>query len=141
MKLFLLVLLHEQFRSSRSEGFCKKGVCKNFTKCRGKHQCQGLFFSCSRPATLIKKRLWYRFFSVHFAKVFRIHLNRAPAVAASGSFLQVLYWKVVQKSFVKFWNCLRILSVFSDQLFQKNLSWMISVFKGISTSCFCMEDF
>ena len=59
------------FRSSRSELFCKKGFLKNFAKFTGKHVCQSLFFNRVadlRPATLFKKRLWYRRFSVNFAK-------------------------------------------------------------------------
>ena len=32
-------------RGSRPEGFCKKGVLKNFTKFTGKHLCQSLFFN------------------------------------------------------------------------------------------------
>ena len=33
------------YRSSRSEVFCKNGVLKNFAKFTGKHLCQSLFFS------------------------------------------------------------------------------------------------
>ena len=33
------------YRSSRSEVFCKKGFLKNFTKFTGKHLCQSLFFN------------------------------------------------------------------------------------------------
>ena len=34
-----------RFRSSRLEGFCKKGVLKNFTKFTGKLLCLSLFFN------------------------------------------------------------------------------------------------
>ena len=54
---------------------CEKGVRKNFKKkFTGKYLCQ------SRPATLLKKRLWHRCFLVIFAKILRI-----PPVAASGN--------------------------------------------------------
>ena len=46
---------------------CEKGVRKNFKKkFTGKYLCQ------SRPATLLKKRLWHRCFLVIFAKILRI---------------------------------------------------------------------
>ena len=64
----------------------KKDV-KNFAKFTGKHLCQSLFLdkvagliytslflnkvAGLRPATLSKKRLWYKCFPVNFAKIFR----------------------------------------------------------------------
>ena len=45
--------------------FSKKGVLRNFAKFTGKHQFQ------SRPATLLKKRLWNKCFPVNFAKFLR----------------------------------------------------------------------
>ena len=82
-----LSLLRLQFyyaRSSRPEVFCKKGVVRNFTKFTGKHLCQRLFFNKVadlRPATLLKKSLWYRCFPVNFVKFlttpfFTEHLRR-----------------------------------------------------------------
>ena len=52
----------------------KKGVLRNFAKFTAKHPCQRLFFSKVaglRPATLLKKRLWDRCFSVNFMKFLR----------------------------------------------------------------------
>ena len=60
------------FRNSRLEVFCKKGVLRNFAKFTGKHLCQSLFFNkvaCLRPTFLLKKRLWHRCFHVNFAKL------------------------------------------------------------------------
>ena len=57
-----------------SEVFYEKGVLWNFTKFTGKHLCQGLFFNKVAgltPATLFKKRLWHRCFSVIFTKFLR----------------------------------------------------------------------
>ena len=51
-------------RTTCTEAFCKKGVLRNFAKFTGKHLYQSIF----SPATLIKKRLWYRCFLVNFAK-------------------------------------------------------------------------
>ena len=53
------------------EVFCKKVVLTNFTKFTGKQLCQSLFFNKVadlRPATILKKRLWRRFFRVNFMK-------------------------------------------------------------------------
>ena len=67
-------------RSSRPEVFCKKGVLRNFTKFTGKHLWQSPFFNkvaglrlrlTLRPATLLKRRLWHRCFSVNFVKFLR----------------------------------------------------------------------
>ena len=52
----------------------KMGVLRNYTKLTGKHLCQSLFFdkiAGLRPATLLKKRLWHRRFSVNFSKFLR----------------------------------------------------------------------
>ena len=49
----------------------KKCVLRNFTKFTGKHLCQILFFNKvadRRPATLLKKRLWHRFFPLNSMK-------------------------------------------------------------------------
>ena len=43
--------------------FCKKAILTNFAKFLGKHR--------APPATLLKKRLWHRCFSVNFAKFLR----------------------------------------------------------------------
>ena len=58
-------------KSSLSEVFYKKGVLRNFTKFKGKHLCQSLFFNKVtglRPATLLKERLWHKSFPVNFVK-------------------------------------------------------------------------
>ena len=63
--------------------FYKNGVLSNFVKFTGKHLCQSLFFinfiffnkvAGLRPATLLKKRPWYRCFPMNFAKVLRTPL-------------------------------------------------------------------
>ena len=49
----------------------KKGVLRNFAKFTRKHLCQSLFFNKVaglRPANLLKKRLWRRYFPVNFSK-------------------------------------------------------------------------
>ena len=67
----LLFFLHAFVRSSRPDVLCKKGVLRNFGKFIEKHMCQKLFFNKVagvRPATLLKKSLCHRCFSVNFAK-------------------------------------------------------------------------
>ena len=52
----------------------RKGVLRNFAKFTGKRLCQSFFFnkvSGLRPATSLKKRLWYRCFPVNYAKFLR----------------------------------------------------------------------
>ena len=75
-------------RSSRPEMFCKKAVLRNFAKFTGKHLCQSFFFDKVvglSPATLSKKRPWYRCFPVNFAKFLSTTFShhRTPSVAAS----------------------------------------------------------
>ena len=60
------------------EVFYKKGVLKNFAKFTKKRLYQSLLFNKvvgPRPATLLKRRLWYRCFPVNFA-IFRHFLRR-----------------------------------------------------------------
>ena len=75
------------FRSSRLEVFCRKGVLRNFAKFIGKHLCQSFFFdkvAGLRSATLLKKRLWHRFFSCDFCEISKnTFFYRTPLVAAS----------------------------------------------------------
>ena len=64
-------------RSSRLEVFCRKDFLRHFAKFAGKHLCQSLCFNKFadlRPATLLKKRLWHRFFPVNFAKFLKTPL-------------------------------------------------------------------
>ena len=56
----------DEYRSSRAEVFCKKGVLRNFAKFTGKHLCQIL-----KAATLLKKRPWHMCFSVNFVTFLR----------------------------------------------------------------------
>ena len=73
-------------RSSPPEVFCKKGVLKNFTKFTEKHLCQSLFLNkdaALRPVTLLKKRLWHRYFPVNFAKFLRAPFLTEPVWATA----------------------------------------------------------
>ena len=63
-----------QNRSSHRTCSIKKGDLRNFAKFTGKHLCQSPFFNKVaglRPATLLKKRLWHRCFTLNFAKFLR----------------------------------------------------------------------
>ena len=60
-----------RFRSSHPRCSVRKGVLRNLAKFPGKDLCQSLSFnkvSRLRPATLSKKRLWHRRFSMNFSK-------------------------------------------------------------------------
>ena len=61
-------------RSSSRRYSLRKGALRNFTKFKGKHLCQSLFFNKVaglKPATLLKKRLLHRCFPVNFANFLR----------------------------------------------------------------------
>ena len=60
--------------SNHSKVFCKKVVSRNFAKFTGKYLCQSFFLHKVvglRPATLLKKRPWHRWFPVNFVKFLR----------------------------------------------------------------------
>ena len=91
VKLFIFnlwrsILISVELRSSRSEVFCEKGLLNNFAKFTGKHKCQSLSFNKVarlRPATFLKKRLWYKCFPVNFAEFLRTSIfYRTPLEAA-----------------------------------------------------------
>ena len=66
-----------QLRSSLSEVFYKKGVLTTFAKFTEKQLCQNLFFNKvarNRTATLLKKRVCYRYFPVDFGKFLKTPL-------------------------------------------------------------------
>ena len=70
--LSFIVLL--TYRSSHQKYSMKEGILRNFTKFTGKHLCQSLFLNKVAgltPATLLKKRLWHRYFPVNFVKFLR----------------------------------------------------------------------
>ena len=59
------------FRGGGPEVFCKKGVLRNFAKFMGKHLRQSLYFNKVAGLTLLKQRLWHKYFPVTFAKFLR----------------------------------------------------------------------
>ena len=74
--IFFIDEKHTQWMFRRNHQRCsvRKGVLGNFTTFTGKHLCQGLFFNKVaglNPATLLKKRPWYRCFPVNFAKILK----------------------------------------------------------------------
>ena len=60
------------YRSSHRRCSVRKGVLRNFTKFTG-NTCARVSFSIKLqdPATLLKKRVWYRCFPANFAKFLR----------------------------------------------------------------------
>ena len=86
------VILRPTTRITRSQMFFKIGALKNFAKFTGKHLHQGLFFNKVaghkfaglRSATLLKKRIWLRYFSMNFEKFFRTNcFLRIPPMTGS----------------------------------------------------------
>ena len=71
--------IFRKYRSSRPKVFCKKGCLRNFAKFTRKHLCQSLFFNKVAglmPATLLKKRVWHRYFLVNFVKFLRTPFSK-----------------------------------------------------------------
>ena len=72
--MFLKFRLFFHNKSSRPEVFCKKGVLKIFAKFPWKHLWQSASFLIklqAAHATLLKNRVWRRYFPLNFAKVLR----------------------------------------------------------------------
>ena len=87
-------------RSSHQRCYIKEGVLRNYIKFTGKHLCQSLFLNKVaglRPATLLKKRLWHRCFSVKFVKFLRSPFYRTPL----DDCFFIRMTKICDKSFVK----------------------------------------
>ena len=79
------------FRSSHQKCSMQIGVLRNFTKFIGKHLCQSFFFNKVpglRPATLLKKRLWHRYFPMNFVRFLTTPFLLTPLVVAS------IVWKM-----------------------------------------------
>ena len=64
IKLSVYYWTRRYFKSSHQSCSLIKGVLRNFAKFTGNHLCQSLFLIT--PATLFKKRLWYRCILVNF---------------------------------------------------------------------------
>ena len=99
------------FKKQPPKVFCfEKGVLRNFTKFTRKYLCQTLFFNKvagMRPATLLKKRLWHRCFSVNFDRFFKIPVWRKT----SGRLLLNLQWLQWIQLFSPPHHCLAIFSI------------------------------
>ena len=74
--------LESSFRSSHQRCSMKKRCSQKFLKIHRKQMCLSLFFNTAagpRTATLLKKRLWQRWFPVNFAEFLRTpFLNNNP---------------------------------------------------------------
>ena len=93
----------EMDRSSRPEVFCNKAVLRNFAKFIGKHLCQSLFFNKAasvRPATLLKRRQWYRCFPVDFTKFLRTSFltDHLQLLLLDGRYFKVVSKKIKYRS-------------------------------------------
>ena len=66
-----LKLYISNFRSSLPEVLCEKDVLKNFAKFKGKHLCQGLFFT-KVFYNSIKEETLAQVFSSEFYEIFKI---------------------------------------------------------------------
>ena len=90
----------------------KNDVLKNFAKFIGKLLYQSLFFNKVaglRPAILLKKRLWHRYFSVNFAKFLRI-----PFFIEQLCFCSVIdhSWTFILYKILNFGNYIHLMSTY-----------------------------
>ena len=102
------------YRSSRPEVFCKKGILKNFAKFTGKQLCQSSFRL--RHVTLFKKRHWHRCFRENSAKFFKnIFFHRTSTVSLVKYFsLNILQSKAFLKNYATYKKKTVIESFFSE---------------------------
>ena len=85
---------------------CKKNVFLRISqKFTGRCLCTSFFFNkvaCLRPATLLTKRLWHRWFPVNFAKFVRKHFFTEYLRTTTSVLIGKKNWSVLTKnSFVK----------------------------------------
>ena len=91
-------------RSSRLEVFCKNRVLRNFVKFTEKHLCQSLFFNkiaVLRPVTLLKKRLWHRYFPMNFANASGGSFCNAVFSGFANYFFLIFYMKLWFNKYIK----------------------------------------
>ena len=89
-------------RSNHRRCCVRKGVLRSFAKFTRKNLCQSLFLNKVAgliPATLLKKRLWCRYFSINSAKFLRIPFLQNT----SARLLQFLKYLTFRKAFK--WKC------------------------------------
>ena len=109
-------------RSSHQRCSIRKGVLRNFTKFRGKHLCQSLFFNRVadlRPITLSKERL-AQVFSCEFCEnskntLFAEHLRATASVTLSSFILGVLGKRCEEKGAegsLNKWNQEKFIKIF-----------------------------
>ena len=115
----------------------RKGVLRNFEKFTGKHLCQSLFVNKVtglRPAILLKKRLWYRYFPVNFAKF--------PRTA----FAQNTFWQLLlnlEGCVIKVSISASTVALFPQKkilkkglyLLKSLVNWVFNLWKNIQTPC------
>ena len=84
--------------------YCQR-ISKNFAKFKGKRPSQSLLFNKFenlRSVTLLKKRLWRRYFRMNFAKFLRTSFCRAPASAF------LIYEGAKKEKYVTCWSKLEL---------------------------------
>ena len=120
-----ICLSKTEWRSTHRRCSVKKVVLRNFAQSTGKHLCQRLFFdkvAGLRPATLLKKSLCHRCFSVNCARFLRTPflLNTSGRLPLNEELTLIKSYELVYQHFeVTF------------------LLWWKSVFQGIIHLCFC----
>ena len=115
----------------------RKGVLRNFEKFTGKHLRQSLFVNKVtglRPAMLLKKRLWYRYFPVNFAKFPRTAFSQNTSwqllLNLEGCVIKVS----ISASTVALFPQKKILKK-GLYLLKSLVNWVFNLWKNIQTPC------
>ena len=120
-KLKILAKYNAKSLEADSCSVCSvKQVFAKFAKFTRKHLYQSL-----RPATLLKKRLWHRCFSVNFVKFLKTRFYRIPPVGAFESFHVCKLSQIC-----KAWSHLRSSSQNDWIRIANNLSTFLKMWKG-----------
>ena len=128
--------------------FCVKGVLRNFTKFRGKHLCQSLFFNkitSLRPeaCNFINKETLVQVLSCEFCETSKnTFSNRTPLVAASRSitWINPCKLRITEKTSTESHKTLRIYN--SDGIFWWHVFYFHkSYYQFHSLTCFYLTNF
>ena len=135
--ILLLAYLAPELQKQALDVFCKERCSSKFWKFTGKHLRQSLFVNKVtglRPAILLKKRLWYRYFPVNFAKFPRTAFSQNTSwqllLNLEGCVMKVS----ISASTVALFSQKKILKK-GLYLLKSLVNWVFNLWKNIQTPC------
>ena len=124
--------MNPETRSSHQRCSLKKDVLENFAKFTGKHLWQSLFFNKVaglRTATLLRKRLWRRYFPVNVVKFLRTpFLQNSSGRLLLWNFNQIFFFESIPYVFTA-----RKFHFIIFQSWKYHEVWSAEVFKNLPT--------